>query len=204
MTDPDHAITDLATLLSLYGTLGEAALIKVAPHLTPEYGRWIMASRFCVLTTVGVGGTDASPRGDDGPVVQAFDEQTLLMPDWRGNNRLDSLCNIVTDARVSLMFMVPGSANVIRVNGRALLSTDPALTGRFDRDGARPRTVIVITVAEVYSQCARAILRARLWTSGDESDGLPSAGEILAGIKADFDGRSYDADWPARAASTMW
>lgn len=198
MTDPSHAITDIAALLSLYGTPSEAALIKVAPSLTPEYRRWIMASRFCVLTTVGVGGTDASPRGDDGPVVQDLDDRTLLLPDWRGNNRLDSLRNIVTDGRVSLMFMIAGANNVIRVNGRAILSVDPALMGRFDRDGVLPRTVIVVTVAEVYSQCARAILRARLWTSGDESHGLPTAGEILAGAKAGFDGKSYDADWPKR------
>jgi PPOX class probable FMN-dependent enzyme len=204
MTDPAHAITDIATLLSLYGTPSEAALIKVAPSLTPEYRRWIMASRFCVLTTVGAGGTDSSPRGDDGPVVQERDDRTFLLPDWRGNNRLDSLRNIVTDGRVSLMFMVPGSANVIRVNGRAILSADPALINRFDRDGVLPRTVIVVTIAEVYSQCARALIRARLWTAGDESKGLPTAGEILAGIKAGFDSKSYDADWPARAAVTMW
>jgi PPOX class probable FMN-dependent enzyme len=202
--DPSHTVHDIESLERLYGTPGEAALIKVAHHLTPEYRRWIMASRFCVMTTVGPQGTDGSPRGDDGPVVQEMDSRTLLLPDWRGNNRLDSLRNIVADGRISLMFMVPGSANVIRVNGSAILSTDPSLTSRFDRDGTLPRTVIVITIGEIYSQCARALIRARLWTAGDESAGLPSVGEILAAMKAGFDGSAYDDEWPRRAAGSMW
>ncbi len=200
----DHVVGDIAALEALYAKPGEAALIKVADRLTPGYRRWISASRFCVLTTVGVAGTDGSPRGDDGPVVQELDDRTLLMPDWRGNNRLDSLRNIVTDGRVSLMFMVPGSVNVIRVNGLAVLSVDPALIGRFDRAGTLPRTVIVVTIAEVYSQCARALIRSRLWTAGDESAGLPTVGEILAGMKAGFHGNGYDKEWPERAVGTMW
>ncbi len=166
-----------------------------------------MAARFCVLTTIGPDGTDGSPRGDDGPVVLEHDPRTLLMPDWRGNNRIDSLRNIVRDGRVSLMFMVPGSANVVRVNGTARLTADPALSDRFRRPAkgeALPRTVIVIAIAEVYSQCARALLRSRLWNGADESAGLPSVGDILAEMKAGFDGAAYDADWPTRAATTMW
>lgn len=197
-------IADEAALAALYGTPGESSLIKVADHLTPLYRRWIMASRFVVLSTVGPEGTDASPRGDDGPAVQELDAKTLLMPDWRGNNRLDSLRNIVRDGRVSLMFFVPGSANVIRVNGRAVLTADQQMTDRFEQEGKRPRTVIVISIEEVYSQCARAILRARLWSSGDESNGLPTVGELLAEAKEGFDGAAYDADWPGRAAKSMW
>ena len=113
-----------SALEELYGTPGQPALRKVSDHLTPLYRKWIMASRFCVLTTVGVAGTDGSPRGDDGPVVLELDPHTLAMPDWRGNNRLDSLRNIVTDGRVSLMFMVPGSNTVVRVNGQARLTDD--------------------------------------------------------------------------------
>jgi PPOX class probable FMN-dependent enzyme len=199
-----EAITDLAALEALYGTPGEASLIKVRGHLTPLYAKWIMASRFCVLTTVGPEGTDGSPRGNDGPVVQMPDARTLLMPDWRGNNRIDSLRNILRDGRVSLMFMVPGSANVIRVNGTAILTADEGILARFDRDGTRPRCVIVITLAEVYSQCARALIRSGLWTSGDQSAGLPSVGDLLAEAKADFDGQDYDATWADRAAGTMW
>ena len=197
-------ITDIAALEALYGRPGEAALLKVADRLTPAYRTWIGAARFCILSTVGPEGTDASPRGDDGPVVLELDERTLALPDWRGNNRLDSLRNIVRDGRVSLMFMVPGSANVIRVNGTAILTDDEAVRDRFAKDGVRPATVIVVSLAEVYSQCARAILRSRLWTAGDESAGLPSVGEMLAEMKAGFDGAAYDAEWPGRAARTMW
>ena len=197
-------ITDIAALEALYGQPAEAALIKVADHLTPLYRRWIMASRFAVLSTVGPEGTDASPRGDDGPVVTELDPRTLLMPDWRGNNRMDSLRNIVRDGRVSLMFMVPGSNTIVRVNGTAVLTADADVLARFTQGGAHPRTVIVITIAEVYTQCARALLRSGLWTAGDQSAGLPSPGDILAEMQAGFDGKAYDAAWPARAARTMW
>ena len=156
-------IDDIATLETLYGRPGAPALRKVARHLTPAYRRWIAASRLCVLATVGPEGTDASPRGDDGPVVQELDPQTLALPDWRGNNRLDSLRNIVRDGRVSLLFLVPGSDNVVRVNGTARLTADADLRARFDRDGQQPATVIVITIAEVYIQCARALMRAGTW-----------------------------------------
>ncbi|MGB3408828.1 MAG: pyridoxamine 5'-phosphate oxidase family protein [Jannaschia sp.] len=199
-----HEITDLASLHALYGTPGQPALDKVAGRMTPLYRAWIMTSRFCVLTTVGPEGTDGSPRGDDGPVVRELDPGTLLMPDWRGNNRMDSLRNIVRDGRVSLMFMVPGSRNVVRVNGTARLTTDPDLVGRFSDDRGAPRVVIVIRIAEIYTQCARAILRSELW--GDlRSPDLPTVGDILAEQTAGaFDGATYDAEWPDRAAASMW
>ncbi len=200
----DHVVADVAALEALYGTPGKASLIKVAPQLTPLYRKWIMASRLCIVSTVGPEGTDGSPRGDDGPVVQELDPKTLLLPDWRGNNRIDTLRNIVADGRISLMFMVPGSNNVVRVNGTAVVSVDPDLIGRFDQKGRQPRSVIVVTIAEVYSQCARALMRARIWTAGDESAGLPSIGDLLAEQEAGFDGAEYDAGWAARAADTMW
>lgn len=200
---PDN-ITDVAALEALYGQPGRASVIKVADRLTPAYRRWIMASRFCVLTTVGPGGTDGSPRGDDGPVVRELDERTLLLPDWRGNNRMDSLRNIVVDGRLSLMFMVPGSSNVVRVNGQGVVSVAPDLLALFSDKGRAPRSVVVARIAEVYSQCARAILRSGLWAAGDTSAGLPSVGDILAEIETGFDGAGYDADWPGRAAKTMW
>lgn len=200
----DTVITDIATLESLYGSPGKPAVMKVTDHLTPAYAAWIARARFCVLTTVGPDGTDGSPRGDDGPVVTIQDSRTLLMPDWRGNNRMDSLRNIVADGRVSLMFMIPGSANVMRVNGRAVVSVDPGLTAQFSDKGQLPRSVIVIAIHAVYSQCARAILRSGLWTSGDQAAGLPSVGDMLRDIDAGFDGAAYDSDWGARAAKTMW
>ncbi len=199
-----HRVTDIAALEALYGSPGRASLDKVADRLTPLYRRWIMASRFCILSTVGPEGTDASPRGDDGPVVREADARTLLLPDWRGNNRMDSLRNIVRDPRVSLMFLVPGSSNVVRVNGRAYLTTDPDMLVSFEDRGRSPRSVVAIRIAEVYTQCARAILRAGLWGDAPSPD-LPSVGDILSEqTGGDFDGVSYDADWAERAARTMW
>lgn len=192
-------------LLALYGEPGEASQVKVAHQLTPTYRAWIERSRFSVLTTVGPEGTDGSPRGDDGPVVLELDAQTLAMPDWRGNQRIDSLRNIVRDGRVSLMFFVAGSNNVVRVNGMAKLTADDGLRARFDRKGLRPATVIVVKIAEVYSQCARALMRARLWVDGDQSDGLPTIGDMLKEMTSGaFDGATYDAEWGDRAAKTMW
>lgn len=197
-------IESVEALEALYGTPGQPSIRKVADHLTPLYAKWIETSRFCVLTTVGPNGTDGSPRGDDGPVVVPLDTKTLAMPDWRGNQRLDSLRNIVTDDRVSLMFMIPGSNTVVRVNGSAALTADEDLCTRFARGENQPATVIVIRIAEVYTQCARAVLRAGLWKR-DDSAGLPTPGEILAEVSEGEEGGSiYDAEWPARAARTMW
>ncbi len=198
-------LTTLDALHAHYGTPGEASTVKVTPRLTRAYRTFLERARFCVLTTVGPEGTDGSPRGDDGPVVTILDERTLAMPDWRGNERIDSLRNIVRDGRVSLMFLIPGSNTAIRVNGTAIVTADEALRARFARDGAQPRTVIVITIAEVYSQCARALIRSALWTAGDQSAGLPTVGEMLREItEGGIDGAAYDAAWPARAAKTMW
>ena len=153
---------------------------------------------------MGPDGTDGSPRGDDGPAVKELDEHTLAMPDWRGNNRLDSLRNIVVDGRVSLMFVVPGSNNVVRVNGIARLTDDVELRAQFERKNIQPATVIVIKIAEIYSQCARAFMRAGTW-SGDDTDGLPTVGEILAEMtEGEAGGLAYDVEWRVRAAKTMW
>ena len=197
-------VESIEALEALYGTPGQPALRKVATRLTPLYRKWIMTSRFCVLSTVGDAGTDGSPRGDDGPVVIELDDQTLALPDWRGNNRLDSLRNIVTDGRVSLMFMVSGSHTVVRVNGRAKLSTETDVRTRFEQKGRHPATVIVIKIGEIYTQCARAPMRADLWRR-DDSEGLPTVGEILAEVSGGEEGgAAYDASWADRAEKTMW
>lgn len=199
-----HWIENINELEDLYGKPGSASLNKVAQSMTPLYRKWIMASRFCVLTTVGPHGTDGSPRGDDGPVVTELDPQTLAMPDWRGNNRMDSLRNIVADERVSLMFMVSGSNTIVRINGAARVTTDNELRARFEQKGRLPRSVIVIRIGEMYTQCARAPMRAGLWNR-DDSEGLPSAGEILAEQTDGTEGGVvYDAEWGVRAAKTMW
>ena len=198
-------IDDIASLEALYGTPPSAAIRKVARQMTPLYRKWIMSSKLCVLTTVGEGGTDGSPRGDDGPCVMELDPGTLAMPDWRGNNRLDSLRNIVTDGRVSLMFMVPGSNTVVRVNGTARLSADADLRQRFEKKGRLPATVIVISIAEIYTQCARALLRSGLWSGEPVPEDLPSPGDILAEMtEGEEGGAPYDQAWPKRAAETLW
>lgn len=198
-------IETIAALEALYERKPSgAALDKVTDRLTPAQARWIGASRFCVLSTVGPEGTDASPRGDDGPVVRIADARTLLLPDWRGNNRMDSLRNIVRDGRVSLMFLVPGSTIVMRINGRAVISDDPEMTGRFAHEDKHPRSVIVVTLSEAYPQCAKALLRSGLWSRGDESGRLPGIGTMIEEAKAGFDGARFDAEWPERAKTTMW
>ncbi|MCY1128685.1 pyridoxamine 5'-phosphate oxidase family protein [Frigidibacter sp. RF13] len=198
-------IETITELEGHYGQPVEASIVKVARRMTPSYRAWIERSRFCILSTVGPEGTDASPRGDDGPVVREIEPGMLALPDWRGNNRMDSLRNIVRDPRVSLMFFVPGSANVIRVNGSARLTADQELRQSFEHEGKLPRTVILIGIEEVYSQCARALLRARVWTSGDESAGLPTVGDMLAELtQGRIDGAAYDADWPRRAKASLW
>ena len=198
-------IENIDALEALYGTAAGASIEKVVRRMTPLYRRWIAASKLCVLSTVGPAGTDASPRGDDGPVVLELDPGTLAMPDWRGNNRLDSLRNVVEDGRVSLMFFVPGSNTVVRVNGNGWLTDDEALRGRFGKDGKLPATVLIVEIAEIYTQCARALLRAGTWVSGDESAGLPTIGQFLAeATQGATDGEAYDREWPERAAKSLW
>ena len=198
-------LESIEALEAIYGTPPAAALVKVAHHLTPTYRAWIERSRFCVISTVGPEGTDGSPRGDAGPVVMELDAHALALPDWRGNNRMDTLRNIITDGRISLMFMVAGSTSVVRVNGHAKITTDADMRTRFNVNGKHPRSVIIIKIAEVYSQCARAVMRAGLWSDGDLSEGLPTVGDMLKDITSGaFDGESYDLAWGARAKDTMW
>jgi len=199
-------IETVEELNALYGEPGEASLIKVTNYLTDEYRRMIEVSPFVALATSGPEGLDCSPRGDAGRVVYIDDARTLMLPDWRGNNRVDSLSNIVRDPRVGLMFLVPGSNTAMRINGRAIVAIEPGLLERFEMDGKHPRSVIVITIDEVYSQCARALIRADLWNAAKHADirALPTVGDMLEGVKAGFDGEAYDREWPGRAAKTMW
>jgi PPOX class probable FMN-dependent enzyme len=193
-------------LKEIYPAASEASLIKVTPTLTAEYRRMVEASPFMALATVGPEGLDCSPRGDHGSVVRVEDERTLAIPDWRGNNRVDSLLNIVRDPRVALMFLIPGSNTAMRVNGRAVVSIDTDLLASFEMDRKHPRTVVLVTIDEVYFQCARAIMRADLWNPESFADpqSLPTPGDLLRAAKADFDKESYDREWPERAAKTMW
>lgn len=197
-------IETIEQLEALYGTPSEASLKKVASQITPTYQRFIEASPFVALTTVGPEGTDCTPRGDEGQVVFVEDSKTLALPDWRGNNRMDSLRNVVRDPRVSLMFMVPGSTMLVRVNGKAKLYADAEILAKFGKHGKQPRSVMLIRIDELYFQCARAVMRADLWNVGDIS-GLPKPSEILIEMTSgEFDGVEYDKNWPERAAKTLW
>lgn len=199
-------ISSVEELKAVYGEVTEASIAKVTTSLTPAYRRMIEMSPFVALATVGPEGLDCSPRGDRGAVVRVEDENTLALPDWRGNNRIDSLLNIVRDPRVALMFLIPGSNSVMRINGRAVVSIAPDLLASFEMEGRHPRSVAVVTIDEAYFQCARAVMRAELWNAERqiEPTDLPSPGDMLKAAKADFDRDSYDREWPARAAKTMW
>jgi PPOX class probable FMN-dependent enzyme len=194
-------------LEAIYGETGDASIVKVADRVTPLYRILIEKSPFAALATSGPEGLDCSPRGDLPGFVRIHDDKTLMMPDRRGNNRVDSLRNIVRDPRIALLFLIPGSGSTLRVNGRAEVSASPDLLASFKMDGKAPRTVIVMTVDEVYFQCARAIVRSDLWNPDKRVDprSLPTPGQILASMSDDkVGGDSYDKEWPERAKNSMW
>jgi uncharacterized protein len=197
-------IDDIDALEAFYDAPAPNSLTKVTPFLTPLYRAWIAAARFCVLSTVGPEGTDGSPRGDDGPVARIVDDRTLWLPDWRGNNRLDTLRNIVRDGRVAVMFMVSGCNNVVRVNGRASLTADAEATASFEQRGKHPRSVIVIATDEVYFQCAKALMRSAFWSREGDADGLPTAGQFAREMQAGFDADSYDSGYADYAKGRIW
>ena len=201
------AITSIAELEKIYGTPAEPSTIKVLDCLSSTYRKFIEAAPFVALASVGPQGLDCSPRGDQKNVVTIANSKTLLLPDWRGNNRIDTLRNIVGDPRVALMFMVPGSDTIMRVNGRAIVTADKEICKSFEMNNKHPRTVIAIDISEVYFQCARAIKRSQIWKAASQSASLnlPSAGDMLKdATNGTFDGHEYDKAWPERAAKTMW
>ena len=200
-------VRTVTELEALYGQPVAAATVKEVARITPHYRTYIEASPFVSLATSGPEGLDCSPRGDRPGFVRVHDEKTLMLPDRRGNNRIDSLRNIVRDPRVALLFLIPGVGNTLRVNGRAEISVDPVLLDSFAVGDKPPRSVTVITVDAVYFQCARALVRSELWNPARHRDPkeLPSAGQILAALSDDkVGGESYDREWPERAAKTLW
>lgn len=200
-------ITSIEELETIYGAPSEAAIVKEVDRITPHYRAYIEASPFAMLATCGPEGLDCTPRGDMPGFVRVEDEKTLVMPDRRGNNRIDSLRNIVRDPRVALLFLVPGCGNTLRLNGRARISADPGLLKSLEMDGKAPRTALIVTVDAVYFQCSRALVRSDLWNPAGHVDprSLPSAGEILAALTDDrVGGERYDREWPARAKASLW
>ncbi len=200
-------INTVEELEAIYGLPKESSTAKEIDWISAEYRALIEASPFAVLATSGPEGLDCSPRGDKPGFVRIQDERTLLLPDRRGNNRVDSLRNIVRDGRAGLLFLIPGSGTTLRVNGRAELSIEARLLQSFAVDGHAPRSVMVMTVEAIYFQCARAIVRSGLWDSGSQVDpkSLPTPGKILAGLtEGRVGGQVYDDEWPGRAAKTLW
>jgi uncharacterized protein len=200
-------IDTIEALEAIYGESSEGSRVKETTRLTPHYRAYVEASPFCALATVGPEGLDCSPRGDVPGFVRVHDDETLMMPDRRGNNRVDSLRNIVREPRVALCFLVPGSSVCLRVNGEAWLTADAALAESFAVDGKRPRSIVVIRTQAVYFQCSRAIVRAGLWDPAAQAlaKDLPTAGEMLAALSRDrLGGPGYDIEWQKRSLETLW
>ena len=201
------AVTSLEQLEAIYGAPHERALLKEIDHLNEDYSAFVRASPFVVLSSVGSGGTDCSPKGDAAGFVSILDSKTLAIPDRPGNNRIDTLRNIVVDPRVSLLFLIPGAGETLRVNGSACISADPELLARFEVNGKLPRTVIVITVQSAYFHCSKALVRSDLWNPARHVPraSLPSAGQIHKRLSAGaFDAEAYDRELPQRTQAALY
>jgi PPOX class probable FMN-dependent enzyme len=205
--ETQHRVTSVEQLEALYGEPFGPSLVKEIDHVNAHYRAFIEAAPFCTLATSGPGGLDCTPRGDPPGFVRVLDEKTLLIPDRPGNNRLDSLRNLIVDPRISLLFLIPGCGETIRVNGRAVISVDPSLRESLAVAGKMPRSVVVVTVERVYFQCTKAIVRSRLWDPATRIDckSLPTAGAILACIsKGEIGGEAHDRAAPERIKATIY
>lgn len=203
----DHTIRDVAALDELYGTPSKSSIVKEVDFIHPHYRALIEASPFAALATSGAGGLDVSPRGDAPGFVHVEDEKTLILPDRRGNNRADSLRNIIEDPRVALLFFIPGLGETLRVNGNAAISVAPDVLERFTVNGKPPRSLLVVAVETVFFQCSRAVLRADLWNPDKRIDRrrLPSMGTILADLsERRMDADEIDENWAQRAPETLY
>jgi len=206
MTDKRRRIESLQELLTMYGQPPTASLNKELDHVSAHYQQMIEVSPFAVLCTIGSGGLDCSPRGDKPGFIRVKDKKTLLLPDRRGNNRLDSLRNLMEDSRASLLFLIPGIGETLRVNGKATVIQDPELQQSFAVNGKLPVTIIEFTVAQIYFQCQKALVRSKLWEADYKlsRDQLPSTGQIIKAIKSDFDAKAYDDAYPERLKKTLY
>jgi PPOX class probable FMN-dependent enzyme len=204
-TVPD-IVTSESQLEAIYGQPAGPAVIKEIDHISEHYRRFIEMSPFVVLATSGPEGLDCTPRGDPAGFVRVADDRTVMLPDRRGNNRIDSLRNIVRDPRVALLFLIPGVGRTLRINGRATINTNPDLCASFTMEGKVPRSVIVVTAERVYTQCPKALVRSRLWDAGRHVDegALPSSGTIMKSLQKGFDGEAYDRNYPQRLKETIY
>jgi len=194
-------------LEAIYGQPVPNALVKEIDYISGPYRRFIEASPFVVLASVGDEGLDCSPRGDPAGFVRVVDERCVMIPDRRGNNRIDSLRNIVRDPRVSLLFLIPGIGETLRINGRAEIRVDTDLLESFEIQGRLPRSVLVVSVERVYFQCQKALARSGLWKAEARvpRSQVPTAGEFLQDLSGDgFDGADYDRGYPERMKKTIY
>ena len=200
-----HIVTSEAELEALYGLPAGAAVIKEIGHISDHYRAFVEASPFVIVATSGPDGLDCTPRGDPAGFVRVVDRQTVMLPDRRGNNRLDTLRNLVRDPRIALLFLIPGEGRTLRINGRAVIDTDPALCASFTMEGKAPRSVIVVTAERVYTQCPKALIRSKLWNPAAHADpGLPSTGAMMQALQADFDAEAYEREYPQRLKETIY
>ena len=201
-----NLVTSEAELEALYGLPAGPAVIKEIGHISEHYRRFIEASPFVVLATSGPEGLDCTPRGDPAGFVRVVDERTVMLPDRRGNNRIDTLRNIVRDPRIAMLFLVPGVGRTLRINGRAAINIDPDLCASFTMENKVPRSVIVVTAESVYTQCPKALVRSKLWDASlhrAETD-LPSSGTIMKALQTGFDGESYDRNYMQHLKATIY
>jgi len=207
MAFTDHLVTTMDQLEAMYGEVYPPARVKEIDHVNADYRAFIEKAPFVAMATGGTGGLDCSPRGDPAGFVRVHDEKTLMLPDRRGNNRIDTLRNLVEDPRIALLFLIPGCSETIRVNGRAQICVDPALCQSFEMQGKAPRCVIVVSVERVYFQCAKAIVRSKLWEPETRIDrkALPTSGTILAHISGGkIGGPEHDRAAPERMKATIY
>ena len=202
-----HRVSRVEDLEALYGAPSRRALVKEVDRLVAPYRAFVEHAPFVVVASCGAGGLDCSPRGDGPGFVRVVDERTVQIPDRRGNNRLDTLRNLVADPRISLLFLIPGVGETLRINGTAVIDADPALCASFEVNGKAPRTVITVTVDRVYFQCQKALVRSRLWDPDARVDrqSLPSAGDMLKALDPEpFDAAVYDRDYPRQMKDTIY
>ncbi len=185
MLTPENLVTSVEELEALYDAPNWAALAKETDRLIAPYRAFVEVAPYLTLATTGENGVDCSPRGDAPGFVRVADEKTLLIPNRNGNNRNESLRNIICDPRIAIHFLIPGCGESLRVKGRASISADPTLLEGFAFDGHTPRTVIIVAVERVYFHCAIAVKRSKLWDPLRHVDrrSLPSVNAMLASVQ---------------------
>ena len=205
--DPALIIRDEAELAEMYGPPLERSIRKQLDHLDDFCRAFIAVSPMVIVGSQGPTAVDNSPRGDVLGFIKVADDHTLLIPDRRGNNRLDTLHNLVRNPKIGLLFLVPGVHETFRVNGEAAISRDPALIDQFIMQGKPPRTVLVVTVKEAYIQCSRALVRSDIWNSAKHAlpGSVPSMGTVMAKHTCGFvDAKTFDEEAKQRVPATLY